>query len=206
VRVGVVADTHFAEFLDELPAAVFERLAGCELILHAGDVGRPEALERLRRIAPVEAVRGDHDPKLAGLPRARELEIAGRRVALIHGNRSRLIEEPVTLLGTLTLGLFWPQLGLHRWLRARFPQADAIVYGHTHVAAVDREGGRLVFNPGAVYQTDRAAAVRRLRRRPGWFEWSWLQVIRHRVRVPAPSVGVLEFGPDGIEAEVLPLG
>ncbi len=205
MRVGVVADTHFAEFLDELPEAIFERLAGCELILHAGDVGRPEALERLRRIAPVEAVRGDHDPELSQLPGQRELEIAGRRVALVHGNRSRLLEEPLTFLGTISLGLFWPQPGLHRWLRSRFPRADAIVYGHTHNPAVDRAGGCLVFNPGAVYQTDRAAALRRLRRRPGWFEWSWLQVIRHRRRVAEPSVGVLEFGPDGIRAEVLPL-
>ena len=206
MRVGVVADTHYEEFLDELPAAVFVRLAGCELILHAGDVGRPEALERLRRLAPVEAVRGDHDPDLDDLPRERVIEIAGRRVALIHGNRSRLIEEPVTFLGTITLGLLWPQWGLHRWLRRRFPEADAIVYGHTHTPAVDRDGGQLVFNPGAVYQTDRAAALRRLGRRPGWFEWSWLQVIRHRRRVPAPSVGVLEIDAEGIRAEVLPLG
>ncbi|HEY8643393.1 MAG TPA: metallophosphoesterase family protein [Candidatus Dormibacteraeota bacterium] len=206
MRVGVVADTHYAEFLDELPAAVFERLAGCELILHAGDVGGPEALEQLRRLAPVQAVRGDHDPDLQDLPRERVLEIEGRRVALIHGNRTRLIEEPVTLLGTLSLGLFWPQVGLHGWLRRRFPEADAIVYGHTHTPIVDRAGQQLVFNPGAVYQTDRAAALRRLRRGPGWFEWSWLQVIRHRRRVPAPSVGVLEIDEHGVRAEVLPLG
>ena len=49
MRVGVIADTHFQEFLDDLPDSVYERLAGCELILHAGDIGRPEALERLRR-------------------------------------------------------------------------------------------------------------------------------------------------------------
>jgi hypothetical protein len=134
------------------------------------------------------------------------LEIEGRRVALIHGNRTRLIEEPVTLLGTLSLGLFWPQVGLHGWLRRRFPEADAIVYGHTHTPIVDRAGQQLVFNPGAVYQTDRAAALRRLRRGPGWFEWSWLQVIRHRRRVPAPSVGVLEIDEHGVRAEVLPLG
>jgi len=206
MRIGVIADTHYEEFLDDLPAAIFERLAGCDLILHAGDVGRPEALERLRRLAPVEAVRGDHDPDLPELPRERVLEIAGRRVALVHGNRTRRIEEPVTLLGTLSLGLFWPQVGLHAWLRRRFPEADAIVYGHTHTPAVDRAGKQLVFNPGAVYQTDRAAALRRLRRRPGWFEWSWLQVIRHRRRVPAPSVGVLEIDEHGIQAEVLPLG
>lgn len=206
MRIGVIADTHCPEFLDELPEAVFERLRGCQLILHAGDVSGPEALEKLRRLAPVEAVRGDHDRALPDLPRVRVLEIEGRQVALVHGNRSRLLEEPVTFIGTITLGLLWPNPGLHRWLRRRFPKADVIVYGHTHNPVVDAAGGALVFNPGAVYQTDRAAALRRLRRRPNWFEWSWLQVIRHRRRVAAPTVGVLEIGPAGIRAEVLPLG
>ena len=205
MRIGVIADTHYPEFLDKIPEAVFDRLRGCDLILHAGDVSGPEALEQLRRLAPVEAVRGDHDAALPDLPRERLLEIDGRRVALVHGNRTRFLEEPVTLIGTLSLGLLWPNPGLHRWLRRRFPNADVIVYGHTHNPVVDTAGGKLVFNPGAVYQTDRAAALRRLGQRPSWFEWSWLQVIRHRRRVAAPTVGILELGPRGIRAQVLPL-
>jgi putative phosphoesterase len=205
VRIGVVADTHSPEFLDALPERVFERLRGVDLILHAGDVGGAETIERLQRLAPVEAVRGDHDRDLDQLPLERVLEVEGRKIAVIHGNRSRLIEEPVTFVGTVSLGLYWPNPGLHSWLRRRFPSADVIVYGHTHRAVVDAAGGQLCFNPGAVYQVDRPAVRRRLERDPGWFEWSWLQVIRHRRRLPDPTVGILEVGAGGVSASVLPL-
>lgn len=205
--MGVVADTHCPEFLDRLPGRLLELLQGVDLILHAGDVGGPDGMRtiaELERIAPVEAVRGDHDRALS-LPPARSLQIAGRRVALVHGNRGRWIEEPVTLLGTLSLGLLWPTSGLHGWLRRRFPAADVIVYGHTHAPRLARTGGTLIFNPGAVYQVTPERAAERLLRRPGWFEWSWLQVIRHRRRWPAPSVGILTFSDDRVDAQILPL-
>lgn len=203
IRIGVVADTHCPEFMDELPQELLERLRGVDLILHAGDVGGPETLARLSEVAPVEAVAGDHDAHL-GLPSCREFTIAGRRIAVAHGNRSRLIEEPVTALGTLSLGLLWPAVGLQRWLRRRFPRADVIVYGHTHRASADLVDGALVFNPGAVYMVDREEARRRLARGPNWFEWCWLQVIRHRLDRVVPTCGVIEIG-DRVRASVFPL-
>jgi hypothetical protein len=63
----------------------------------------------------------------------------------------------------------------------------------------------MVFNPGAVYQVNEAEARRRLDRRPGWFEWTWLQVIRHRVDRVVPSYGVLEVSPTEVRARVFPL-
>jgi hypothetical protein len=125
------------------------------------------------------------------------LDVGGRRLAVIHGNRSRIVEEPLTLVGTLSLGRLWMAPGLERWLRRQAPDADVIVYGHTHAARADRLGRTLLFNPGAVYQVDRAAAEARLRRRPNWFEWTWLQFMRHRRVHPRPSVGVLTFHDDG---------
>ena len=204
VRVGVVADTHCPEFLDRLPDRVGQLLAGVDLILHAGDITSMETLAELGRIAPVEAVLGDHDSDLA-LPRRRLIEVGGRRIGLLHGNRSHLFEEPATFLGTVSLGLWWPTLGLERFLRRAFPDADVVVYGHTHLAASRRVGGVLLFNPGPVYQVTRREADRRLARRPSWFAWSWLQVIRHRRDRPQPSVGRLEMGPRGITATILPL-
>jgi putative phosphoesterase len=203
-RIGVIADTHCPEFLDELPPALFERLRGVDLILHAGDVGGEQTMERLRELAPVEAVRGDHDPELRRLPRRRLVEVGGRRIGILHGNRSRLLEEPISLVATLSLGLVWPRLGRGRWLRRQFPDADVIVYGHTHQARVEEVGGALVFNPGAVYQVTDPEVRHRLDRRPNWFEWCWLQVIRHRKDRPVRSVGVLEVG-DAVHATVLPL-
>lgn len=205
IRIGVVADTHCPEFLDELPEGMLEGLRGVDLILHAGDVGGPSTLDRLRTVAPVEAVRGDHDGRMTALPLCREVARGGRRIVVVHGNRSRLVEEPVTLVGTLSLGLAWPGVGLPSHLARLHPNADVIVYGHTHQARVEQVGRTLVFNPGAVYIVDAAEAARRLSRSPGWFEWCWLQVIRHRLDRPVPSYGILEIGPDGVRAEVLPL-
>jgi hypothetical protein len=205
MRIGVVADTHCPEFLDELPEALFRELQGVDLIVHAGDVGGPGTLDRLREIAPVEAVRGDHDPAASGLPLSRELELAGHRVAIVHGNRSRLLEEPVTFLNTILLGLWFPTPGLAAALRRRFPRAGVIVYGHTHQPHATVHDGALLFNPGAVYVVDREEARRRLRRGPGWFERSWLLVMRHRRRAPRPSVGILELGEGPPVARVVPL-
>lgn len=200
-----MADTHCPEFLDELPAALLEGLHGVDLILHAGDVGGPSTLARLREVAPVEAVRGDHDGTMPELPLCLVVAAGGRRLVVVHGNRTRLIEEPATLLGTLSLGTVWVAAGLPGHLKRLHPDADVILYGHTHKARTDLVGGTLVFNPGAVYQVTEAEARRRLARRPGWFEWTWLQVIRHRMDRPVPSYGVLEVGPDGVRARVYPL-
>lgn len=204
IRVGVVADTHCPEFLERLPDRVAEVLGGVDLILHAGDVTGPETLEGLGRLAPVMAVRGDHDRRL-DLPRRRVVEVGTKRIGIIHGNRSHLIEEPITFLGTVTLGHVWPRSGLQSWLRRQFPNVDAIVYGHTHFAENEHGGGVLLFNPGAVYQVGPAEAKRRLDRRPSAFEWSWLQVIRHRRVIPRPSVGILTVRSSGITGEVIDL-
>ena len=204
-RVGVIADTHCPEFIDRLPDAVVAALAGAALIIHAGDVNAASTLDELALIAPVEAVRGDHDRLLSSLPLTRELAIEGKRIVVVHGNRSRWIEEPSTLLWTLSLGFFQPLRGLSRSLRRRFPDADVIVYGHTHRAQVETIDGALLFNPGGVHQWNPVTAKRRLAQRPGWFEWCWLQVARHMRRFQSPSVGVLEIDSGEIRATVIRL-
>jgi hypothetical protein len=202
-RIGVIADTHCPEFIQELPPRVFAALKGVDLILHAGDVNAPSTIEALGRIARVEAVRGDHDRLLASLPETRELTVEGLRIVVVHGQRARWIEEPNTLLWTLSLGFFQPNSGLPRSLRRRFPDADVIVYGHTHRPHARRVGGALLFNPGGVHQWNPKSVRRRLTQRPGWFEWCWLQVARHLRRYEAPTVGVLEIDEDGILPRII---
>jgi uncharacterized protein len=204
-RIGVVADTHCPEFIPQLPESLPRALAGVDRILHAGDVDGAATLEELAQIAPVDAVRGDHDRALGKLPASRELIIEGKRVVLVHGHRSHWIEEPQTLFWTLSLGHFTPHKDLPRWLHRRYPDADVIVYGHTHRARVDTIGGALVFNPGGVHQWNPASAKRRLGEHPGWFEWCWLQVARHLRRFFKPSVGILEFGEAGVVPRVVEL-
>jgi putative phosphoesterase len=204
-RIGVIADTHCPEFLDRLPARVFEVLDGVDLILHAGDVDGEETLTELRRLAPVEAVRGDHDSSLPALPVSRAVSVEGKRIVVVHGQRSRWLEEPNTLVWTLSLGYFRPHRGLPRALKRRFPDADAIVYGHTHRARIETMDGVLLFNPGGVYQWNPTTAKRRLEQRPGWFEWCWLQVARHLHRFSQPSVGILEVGESGLVPHIIDL-
>ena len=203
-RIGVVADTHCPEFNPHLPPRLLELLNGVDLILHAGDVTGPEAIAELEKIAPVQAVRGDHDDGL-GLPAVREITVDGRRIALVHGNRSRWLEEPATFLWTVTLGLYKPHGGLPADLRRRFPDADVIVYGHTHRALIDGSRSPLVFNPGGVHQWTPATTAARLKQHPGWFEWCWLQVARHIRSYPGPTCGILDVNPAGVKARVVAL-
>lgn len=203
-RIGVVADTHCPEFLDRLPEALFQALRGVDLIVHAGDVNAMETIAALATIAPVEAACGDHDPD-AGWPLVRELTVEGRRIVVVHGNRRWWLEEPQTLLWTLSLGKYHPHAGLPRALRRRFAAADAIVYGHTHRAHIETIDGTLMFNPGAVHQWNPRTAALRLSRDPGWFEWSWLQFARHIRDFAPPSVGILEVSPTSMVPTVIPL-
>jgi putative phosphoesterase len=191
--------------MDRLPDWVFKALRGVDVILHAGDVNGASTLEALARIAPVEAVRGDHDRELGSLPEVRELTIAGKRFVLVHGHRSLWVEEPQTLLWTLTLGYYRPHSGLPRSLRRRFPNADVVVFGHSHRAHTWKVGGTLMFNPGGVHQWNPVTARRRLGQRPGWFEWCWLQFARHFRRYERPSVGILEIDDLGMVPRIIAL-
>ena len=125
MRIGLISDTH-----GRLRNEVFGILEGVERILHAGDVGPPDLLVQLEAIAPVTAVWGNTDGSelRATLPEVAELELSGLRVIVAHGHQ----------LGSPTPAS----------LRAAHPDADILVYGHTHRPLVDRDGS-LVINPGS---------------------------------------------------------
>ena len=139
------------------------------------------------------------------LPLSREPTVVGRRIVIVHGNRSRWREEPETLMWTLSLGAHRPHGDLPRALRRRFPEAAAIVFGHTHRPHVETVDGAVVFNPGGVHQWNPRTVALRLAQKPGWFEWSWLQVARHLRDYSAPSVGILEVSRTAIVPTVIDL-
>lgn len=121
VEVGLVSDTHGLLRPEVIPA-----LEGCEWILHAGDVGGPEILEALGRVAPVRAVRGNTDRGAfgAGLPLTEMIRIGDHTLYMIH-----ILEE---------LDVDPAAAGI-----------SAVVYGHTHRPLVEERAEILFVNPGS---------------------------------------------------------
>jgi putative phosphoesterase len=135
MRVVAVSDTHLHDGgTRRLPPAAEAALAGADAIVHAGDVVEPGLLDQLARLAPVHAVLGNNDHALVGtLPETRVVDLDGVRVAVIHDAG--------------------PRAGREGRLRRRFPDADLVVFGHSHVPWNDAglEGQWLV-NPGSPTQ------------------------------------------------------
>ena len=163
--VGIVSDTHVPYRTAGLPPAVFDVLEDVDVILHAGDVDRPEALEPLRKIAPVYAVRGnvhilDLSSGGASLPRLVQLRLAGCCVLVTHGYLPGLEglwfkgrDIALRLLGGSDRAHFNKHVA--RRLAALYPHAGVIVFGHTHRAYIEWVGDTLLVNPGAVCPTAR---------------------------------------------------
>ena len=136
VRVAVLADTHAPRRWKSCPPAVAAHLRAVDLILHAGDVCTAAVLDELAAYAPVHAVRGNNDgPDVPawGAPDTLDLDLGGLTVAMIHDSG--------------------PATGRPARLRRRFPAADLVIFGHSHIPLDHTEHGQRIFNPGS--PTDR---------------------------------------------------
>ena len=131
-RIVVLSDTHVQPGgARQVPDAVYGHLDDADLILHAGDVVTGDLLDELRAFAPVEAVLGNNDHTLVGvLPETAVVEVDGVRIGMIQDSGSRS--------------------GRPARMRRRFPDADLVVFGHSHLPC-DEEGvdGQRLFNPGS---------------------------------------------------------
>jgi len=119
--IGVISDTHGL-----LRPAALQALYGADFIIHAGDVGDPQILEKLGQIAPVTAVRGNVDGGdwAKAVPAVNVLETDGASIYVLH------------ILERLDLK----------------PEASgfsAVVYGHSHKPSQEVRSGVLYFNPGS---------------------------------------------------------
>lgn len=121
MKLGIISDTHGL-----LRPEAVEQLDGSDLIIHAGDVGDPEVLARLKRLAPVFAVRGnvDTEPWARELPETTVVEAGGASLYVLHNLRA--------------LDLKPEAAGL-----------DAVISGHTHQAEQWERDGVLYLNPGS---------------------------------------------------------
>ncbi len=190
MRIGVVADTHVGEHLARLPAEVGEALAGVDLILHAGDLTDPVVLDELGRVAPVVAVRGNHDEQagLGDLPRDLLVRVGDVRIGLTHGHRTSAVELPAAVL-SLAVGRAC-LLGFDRTMRYRFGAIDCVVTGHLHMPIHRMVGGVLLFSPGAVFIPERHTD----------YDWSGLRSGAYRrfrmgldPEAHVPAVGVIDI-------------
>jgi putative phosphoesterase len=138
--VGVISDTHGLVRPEALAA-----LAGSDHVIHGGDVGAPDVLDALARIAPVTAVRGNNDrgPWAERLPIRTTIEIGGVRIHVIHDARELDLD--------------------------RAGEVDVVVAGHSHRPEIAHRDGFLLVNPGSAgpRRFRLPIAVARLRIRAG---------------------------------------
>jgi len=135
-RVVVLSDTHAPRRWKSCPPAVASALRGADLILHAGDVCTAAVLDELAQYAPVTAVAGNNDGQEVaawGATETAALDVGGIRVAMIHDSGSAAGRLPR--------------------MRRMFPDADLVVFGHSHIPLDSSDGSFRIFNPGS--PTDR---------------------------------------------------
>jgi putative phosphoesterase len=160
--IAVISDTHIPKGKRRLPHACYERILAAQAVIHAGDFSAASVLDELEALCPVvHAVRGNVDDSELWdrLPESIEIDVEGHKVAVIHDAGPRR--------GRLTR------------LHAHFPDADAVVFGHSHLPLHETDGGFQIFNPGSPTE---------------------------RRRAPRPSMGLLHPTPSGLRFEHLWLG
>jgi putative phosphoesterase len=134
--VVVLSDTHAPRRWRGCPPAVAGWLRDADLILHAGDVCIASVLDELAAYAPLKVVRGNNDGgdvAAWGAPETLEFELDGLPVAMIHDSG--------------------PRTGRTARMHRRFPRAELVVFGHSHIPLDETGDGVRIFNPGS--PTDR---------------------------------------------------
>jgi uncharacterized protein len=119
--LGLISDTH-----SRIRPSALEALRGSDIILHAGDIGSPDVITALKKIAPVHAIHGniDREPLTKKYPATNVIEFAGLSIYMLH-NLQALDLDPKAA-------------GFH-----------AVIYGHSHKPEYYFNNGVLYFNPGS---------------------------------------------------------
>ncbi|MDX6550509.1 MAG: uncharacterized protein QOJ31_1193 [Gaiellales bacterium] len=131
-RLLILSDTHVPDFAGAVPAWVLRLAERCDLIIHAGDVTSVAVLEQLAALAPLAVALGNIDREEVAAWGAQPVvtrTVEGVAIAALHDAGQRR--------------------GREARLRARFPGADVIVFGHSHQPEILRDGPTWLVNPGS---------------------------------------------------------
>ena len=161
MKVAVLADTHTRGFSRPVPMGAWPYLETADHVLHAGDVVDPSLLEELKALAPVTVVMGNcdaHDVRDWGATEEAVVELGGVRIAMLHDSGA--------------------SKGRRERMRARFPDARVVVFGHSHLPVNEDADGLLLFNPGS----------------PTW-----------KRKAPFTSMGLLWIQDGDVEGEIFPV-
>jgi predicted phosphodiesterase len=160
LTVGVISDTHLPYRMISLPPIIFNVFKGVDVILHAGDVDEIDLLTPLKKIAPLYAVRGnihliDFSSGGRDLPSQLELTLARYKVVVTHGHRPGLMGWFMKIPEFFLADVLWTKGytfndEIANRLCKLYPEADIIIFGHTHVPYSRQIGKTLCFNPGCV--------------------------------------------------------
>ena len=137
--IAVISDTHMPKGKRRLPEECVERIREADALIHAGDFSTASVLKELRGLCPaVLAVHGNVDDAelRRELPESLKVDVGGRILALLHDTG--------------------PAKGRLARMRARFPEADALVFGHSHLPLHEEQDGFQIFNPGSPTERRRA--------------------------------------------------
>jgi putative phosphoesterase len=126
-----MSDTHVPDRQPRIPPRILQGIQGVDMIIHAGDLTAISVLDELEKIAPVHAVYGNMDSweVKSSLNSVMTLSILGKTIVIMHGVDPHSATEEAA--------------------RTRYPEADCVVFGHTHKSYCDYEGNSLIFNPGS---------------------------------------------------------
>lgn len=121
MKVGVISDTHGL-----LRPEAIGALTGVAHILHGGDIGKPEIIDELKKIAPVTAIRGNVDTAdwAQAFPETVSVELSGCRIFMLH-DRKELDFSPVSA------------------------GYRVVISGHSHKPGIEQAGDVLFLNPGS---------------------------------------------------------
>jgi putative phosphoesterase len=150
-HVAVLSDTHVPDRQPHLPTALLDllRREKPDLIFHCGDISATEVIRQLEDIAPLTAVLGNRDFIFRmDLPLDVRIEIGGVKVAVTHGQGSawRYFTDKLKYLST---GYDFDRY--RRYFDFDFPDADLVLFGHTHTPVDVLINERRYFNSGATY-------------------------------------------------------